>query len=96
MSTTITTSLTTTVPGPHGLLSARAYFLHWGVVQISLTNFIIIVLILVLFALALVLPPPSCSGRLVVGAATIAPVGADVRSLRVSAERCTISRHRPL
>jgi hypothetical protein len=32
----------------------------------------------------------------VVGAATIAPVGAYVSSLRVSAERCTISRQRPL
>jgi hypothetical protein len=41
-------------------------------------------------------PPPSCSGRLVVGAATIAPVGAYVSSLGVSAERCTVSRQRPL
>jgi hypothetical protein len=41
-----------------GPLSRHAYFLHWGVVQISLTNFIIIVLMLVIFALALVLPFP--------------------------------------
>ena len=39
-------------------LSGHAYFLHWGVIQISLTNFIIIVLMLVLFALALILPFP--------------------------------------
>jgi hypothetical protein len=34
--------------------------------------------------------PPIVSGRLVVGAATIAPLGS-----WVSAERCTVSRHRP-
>ena len=39
-------------------MSRHAYFLHWGVVQISLTNFVIIVLMLVIFALALVLPFP--------------------------------------
>jgi hypothetical protein len=59
MSTTFAASLTNTVPSAHGLLSRRAYFLHWGVVQISLTNFIIIVLMLVLFVLALVLPFPG-------------------------------------
>ena len=42
----------------HGLLSRHAYFLHWGVVQISLTNFVIIVLMLVIFALALMVPFP--------------------------------------
>lgn len=42
----------------HDLPSAGAYFLHWGVIQISLANFIIIVLMLVIFALALVLPFP--------------------------------------
>ncbi len=41
-----------------GLLSGHTHFLHWGVVQISLTNFVIIVLMLVIFALALVLPFP--------------------------------------
>jgi hypothetical protein len=45
--------------GPHGLLSADAYFLHWGVVQISLANFVIIVLMVVLFVLALVVPFPG-------------------------------------
>jgi hypothetical protein len=59
MSTTLTASLTNTVPSAHGLLSRRAYFLHWGVVQISLANFIIIVLMLVIFTLALVLPFPG-------------------------------------
>src|SRR5580658_791212 len=35
------------------------------------------------------------SGRLQVGAATMAPVGAKVSSFNASAERITISRHRP-
>jgi hypothetical protein len=41
-----------------GLLGGRAYFLHWGVVQVSLTNFLIIVAMIVVFVLALVLPFP--------------------------------------
>lgn len=59
MSTAFTATLTNAVPGAHGLLSRHAYFLHWGVVQISLTNFIIIVVMLVVFALALVLRFPG-------------------------------------
>ncbi|HEY3089322.1 MAG TPA: hypothetical protein VGJ59_14845 [Jatrophihabitantaceae bacterium] len=59
MSTAVTITLASAMPNAHGLLSRRAYFLHWGVVQISLTNFIIIVLMVVLFALALVLPFPG-------------------------------------
>lgn len=62
MSAVISASLTNTLPGAHGLLSRHAYFLHWGVVQISLTNFIIIVLMLVIFTLALVLPFPGGGG----------------------------------
>jgi hypothetical protein len=41
-----------------GLLSGHTHFLHWGVVQISLTNFIIIVVMVVIFVLALVVPFP--------------------------------------
>lgn len=41
-----------------GLLGGHAYFLHWGVIQISLANLIVIVLMVVIFALALVLPFP--------------------------------------
>lgn len=41
------------------LLSGHAHYLHWGVIQISLTNFLIIVLMVVLFLLALVLPFPG-------------------------------------
>ena len=48
--------------GAHGSFSADAYFLHWGVVQISLANFVIIVLMVVLFVLALVVPFPGGRG----------------------------------
>jgi hypothetical protein len=41
-----------------GLLSRPAYFLHWGVVQISLANFLVIVAMILLFVLALVIPFP--------------------------------------
>ncbi len=41
-----------------GLLSKPAYFLHWGVVQISLANFLVIVLMVILFVLALIIPFP--------------------------------------
>jgi hypothetical protein len=42
-----------------GLLGGHAYFLHWGVVQISLANFLVIVLMVVVFVLALLLPFPA-------------------------------------
>ena len=41
-----------------GLLSKPAYFLHWGVVQISLANFLVIVAMILIFVLALVVPFP--------------------------------------
>jgi hypothetical protein len=42
-----------------GLLGSHAYYLHWGVIQISLTNLLIIVAMVVIFVLALVLPFPG-------------------------------------
>jgi len=46
------------------VLSGHAHYLHWGVIQISLTNFLIIVFMVVVFLLALVLPfPGSGSGE---------------------------------
>jgi large-conductance mechanosensitive channel len=42
-----------------GLLSGRAHYLHWGVIQISLTNFLIIVAMVLVFVLALVLRFPK-------------------------------------
>jgi hypothetical protein len=62
MSPAVAAALTNTLPGAHGLLSRPAYFLHWGVVQISLANFVIIVLMLVIFVLALVVPFPGGRG----------------------------------
>lgn len=59
MSTGIPTASVNASSSAHGLLSRHPYFLHWGVIQISLTNFIIIVLMLVIFVLALVLPFPG-------------------------------------
>lgn len=41
-----------------GLLGGHAYFLHWGVVQISLANLIVIALMVVIFVLAVVLKFP--------------------------------------
>ncbi len=41
-----------------GLLGGQAHFLHWGVVQISLANLVVIVLMLVVFALAILAPFP--------------------------------------
>jgi hypothetical protein len=35
------------------------YYLHWGVIQISLANVIVIGLMLVVFVLALVVPFPG-------------------------------------
>jgi hypothetical protein len=47
--------------GPTGLISmdGTGPYLHWGVVQISVANFVVILLMLVVFALALFLPFPG-------------------------------------
>lgn len=39
-------------------LDHPGHYLHWGVIQISLANLVVIAIMLVLFALALVLPFP--------------------------------------
>jgi hypothetical protein len=41
-----------------GLLGGHAHFIHWGVVQLSLANLIVIALMLVVFALAVLIPFP--------------------------------------
>lgn len=46
-----------------GWLSGHVYFFHWGVVQISLPNFLVIALMLLVFVLALVLPFPHGEDR---------------------------------
>jgi hypothetical protein len=40
-------------------MTSASYYVHWGVVQISLTNMLIIVGMIVLFILALVIPFPK-------------------------------------
>lgn len=42
-----------------GLLGGHPHFLHWGVIQISLANLIVIGLMVALFVLALVVPFPG-------------------------------------
>lgn len=44
-----------------GLLGGDAYFLDWGVIQISAANLVVIVLMVVIFVLALVLPFPHAN-----------------------------------
>jgi high-affinity Fe2+/Pb2+ permease len=46
-----------------GIVLSAGKYIHWGVVSISLTNFLIIVGMIVLFALALVLPFPGAHDR---------------------------------
>ena len=44
-------------------LDGPAYFIHWGPIQISLSNSIVIVAMLVVFVLALMLPFPRDGHR---------------------------------
>lgn len=39
-------------------LNGHAYYLHWGVIQISLANLLVIVVMILLFVAALLLPFP--------------------------------------
>ncbi len=41
-----------------GLLNGPGHYLHWGVVQISLANLIVLLVMIAVFALALLLPFP--------------------------------------
>ncbi|MCU1623757.1 MAG: hypothetical protein JWL79_2602 [Frankiales bacterium] len=40
-------------------LNHRGHYLHWGVIQISVANLVVISLMLLLFAAALLLPFPK-------------------------------------
>ena len=40
-------------------LNTNGHYIHWGFVQISLANFLVIVAMIVVFILALVIPFPS-------------------------------------
>jgi hypothetical protein len=39
--------------------AAAGHYLHWGVIQISLTNLIVIAVMVIVFILALLLPFPG-------------------------------------
>jgi hypothetical protein len=43
-------------------LNKPPYYIHWGVIQLSLANLIVIVLMLVVFVLALIVPFPKGRG----------------------------------
>jgi hypothetical protein len=43
-------------------LNKPPYYIHWGVIQLSLANLIVIALMLVVFALALIVPFPKGRG----------------------------------
>jgi hypothetical protein len=45
--------------GPPVNLNHPGHYLHWGVIQISAANLIVIVLMIVIFVAALLLPFPS-------------------------------------
>ena len=41
-----------------GLLGGPAHFLHWGVIQISVANVVVIGLMVLVFVLAILIPMP--------------------------------------
>ena len=43
-------------------LNHPGHYLHWGVVQISVANLVVILLMVAMFVLALVLPFPGSKG----------------------------------
>jgi len=40
-------------------LNKRPYYIHWGVVQLSLANFIVILLMIAVFTAAVIVPFPK-------------------------------------
>jgi hypothetical protein len=44
-------------------LNHTGHYVHWGVIQISVANLVVIGIMIVLFLLALVLPFPKGRGR---------------------------------
>ena len=65
----MTASLATTPAMPHPVfappvnLNGHGHYLHWGFVQISVANIVMIVLIGVVFVAALFVPFPKAKGR---------------------------------
>ena len=70
MRTDVTTALaapSATVPRPAFAppvnLNGRGHYLHWGFVQVSVANVVLIAVIAVVFVLALFVPFPGSKGR---------------------------------
>lgn len=59
---TVRLLMTTRVTAPVNL-NHNGHYLHWGVVQISVANLVVIALMLVTFVAALLLPFPKGRGR---------------------------------
>ena len=43
-------------------LNGSGHYIHWGFIQISVANFVVILLMIVVFVLAIVLPFPQAQG----------------------------------
>ena len=43
-------------------LNGSGHYIHWGFIQLSVANFVVIVLMVVVFVLAIVLPFPRRKG----------------------------------
>jgi hypothetical protein len=44
-------------------LNGNGRYIHWGFIQLSVANFVVIVLMVVVFILAILLPFPKHKGR---------------------------------
>ena len=44
-------------------LNGNGRYIHWGFIQLSVANFVVIVLMVIVFALAILLPFPRHKGR---------------------------------
>ncbi len=44
-------------------LNGSGHYIHWGFIQMSLANFVVILLMIAVFILAIVLPFPRRKGR---------------------------------
>jgi hypothetical protein len=44
-------------------LNSSGHYIHWGFIQISVANFVVILLMIAVFILAIVLPFPRRKGR---------------------------------
>ncbi len=44
-------------------LNGSGHYIHWGFIQMSVANFVVIVLMIAIFVLAILLPFPRRKGR---------------------------------